>query len=96
MADRTGGDPLERLGDARRLPEEMTRTFEGDELESLFADMLPGNFQGGRAADLAGAVQPGPVLGQSRQDEARVPSLLPHHRSTIISPNNMARSRQGS
>ena len=72
MADRTGGDPLERLGDARRLPEEMTRTFEGDELESLFADMLPGNFQGGRAADLAGAVQPGPVLGQSRQDEGLV------------------------
>lgn len=35
MSEKPGNDPLERLGDARRLPEEMTRTFEGDDLEAL-------------------------------------------------------------
>ncbi len=35
MGDRPGKDPLERLGDARRQPEEMTRTFEGDDLERM-------------------------------------------------------------
>lgn len=35
MGDRSGKDPLERLGDARRQPEEMTRTFEGDDLERM-------------------------------------------------------------
>ena len=35
MSEKPGNDPLERLGDARRLPEEKTRTFEGDDLEAL-------------------------------------------------------------
>lgn len=35
MGDRSGRDPLERLGDARRQIDEMTHTFEGDDLERM-------------------------------------------------------------